>query len=323
MPRTRVFFALFDGFEPLDLTGPSSVFQAANHEAQKTLYESIPITPSGGKVRSSSGFAIDSESSTNFRFRRSDLFLIVGAERTALFAAGKKPDYLAWLQEIATKCGRIGSICSGAYLLAKTGLADGHTISSHWDACDYLNENFPKVSTNADSIYTCDEHIWTSAGVTTGIDMALAILEEDHSVLLSSSVAKRLVVFARRQGNQSQFSTFLEAQSQAASREIRNVIDWMIDNAHKDINVATLASVANMTERTLYRKFEATMGIPPAKFLERLRLDMAKGLLEDGVVTKEVADRVGFRSYSGFRVAFIRAFGLSPSAHRKLHGRTA
>ncbi|MEM9637861.1 MAG: helix-turn-helix domain-containing protein [Pseudomonadota bacterium] len=319
---TRIFFAVFDGFEPLDLTGPASVFQAASQQSGAPLYDVIPISPRGGPVHGSAGFAIESRASSSFEFCADDFLIVVGAEQPALLAAGDDPAYVHWFKRIAQSCGRIGSVCSGAYVLAGSGLADNRMISSHWDACSFLEDRFPAVTVNSDSIFTKDGHIWTSAGVTTGIDMALAIVEEDHGPMLSARVAKRLVVFARRQGNQSQFSSFLEAQSRASTREIRTAVEWMLENPAKDVSVGALAGIAGMTERTFYRKFLAAMGVSPAKYLERMRLDLAKNLLEDGVVTKEVAGRVGFRSYSGFRVAFLRAFGLSPSAHQRLHARS-
>ncbi|WP_299828241.1 GlxA family transcriptional regulator [uncultured Roseobacter sp.] len=319
---TRIFFAVFDGFEPLDLSGPACVFQAANLQAEMPLYDVIPITPRGGLVRGSAGFAIDSKPSSNFSFGQDDFLIVVGAERDPLFSTAENSTYVSWFADLGRRCGRVGSVCSGAYVLACSGLADGHTISSHWGICAFLADRFPAVRINGDSIYTKDSNLWTSAGVTTGIDMALAILEEDHGPQLSAAVAKRMVVFSRRQGNQSQFSSFLEAQSRAASREVRGAVEWMLDNPAQDVSVGMLARIVGMTERTFYRKFEAAMGISPAKYLERMRLDLAKTLLEEGVVTKEVAGRVGFRSYSGFRVAFLRTFGLSPSAHQRLHARS-
>ncbi|MEM9192366.1 MAG: helix-turn-helix domain-containing protein [Myxococcota bacterium] len=316
---TRVFFALFPDFELLDLSGPASVFSTATRLGGR--YETIPITPTGGSVPSAYGFAVESRASRTFTFRRRDLLLVVGGERRPLAAAGQ-PAYLEWLRQVAKKCGRFGSVCSGAYLLAGAGLVNGRTISTHWDACSYLHDQFPDVTVDPESIYTKDGAVWTSAGVTTGIDMALAIVEEDHGAGLSADVAKRLVVFARRQGNQRQFSSFLEAQTRAASREVQAAVDWMVSRPSEDTSVSDLAKVAGMAERTFYRSFKSAMGVSPAKFLERLRLDLAKDLLEAGVVTKEVADRVGFRSYSGFRAAFLRTFGLSPSAHQRLHART-
>jgi transcriptional regulator GlxA family with amidase domain len=316
---TRVLFALFDGFEFLDLAGPSSVFQTANYLSGEPLYKSIPISPDTNLVRCASGFTIESQCSYELQIQKTDFFIVVGAERDPLLKVADHTAYINWLTETAKQCGRIGSVCSGAYLLAKTGLADGHTISSHWGACKELDEHFPNVKVNTENIYTHDRNIWTSAGVAAGIDMALAIVEKDHGPTLSSKIAKRLVVYSRRQGTQTQFSSFLEAQTAAVSRDIQAAVEWMIKNADKDISVATLADKARMSERTFYRKFHQTMSMPPAKYLELLRLDMAKQLLESGLAPKEVAAHAGFRSYSGFRVAFIRAFGLSPSAHRRLH----
>lgn len=320
MPQTvQIIFTVFDGFELLDVTGPSTVFQVASRLAGQKLYRSVLVTSDGGSVQSASGLTLETERFENVRLEPRDFLLVPGAEREELLAAAQDRLLLDIVKQAASQCRRYGSICSGALIIAEAQLANGRTVSSHWDACRAIAERHPGLSVNPDSIYTRDGPLWTSAGATTGIDMALAIVEEDHGAALSAKVAKRLVVFARRHGNQSQFSSFLEAQTRAATHEIRAAVDWMVDHPGKDVTVAHLAGIAGMTERTFYRKFEAALGVTPAKFLERLRLDRAKDLLEEGLAPKEVSARVGFRSYSGFRASFLRAFALSPSAHRRLH----
>lgn len=318
---TRFVFVVFDGFELLDVTGPSTVFQAAARLAGKEIYRSIVVTPEGGPIRAAAGLTVETMRARDVSFGRHDFLLVAGAEREPLLAALEDGRLLDCLRAAAPKCGRYGSVCSGAMVLAEAGLVDGRTVSSHWDACGAIADRYPAVSVNPDSIYTKDGCVWTSAGAATGIDMALAVVEEDHGAALSAKVAKRIVVFARRQGNQSQFSSFLEAQTRAATREVRAAVNWMTENPASDTTVSELAGIAGMTERTFYRKFESALGVTPAKFLERLRLDRAKDLLEHGLEPKEVAARVGFRSYSGFRASFLRAFDLSPSAHRALHAR--
>lgn len=315
----QIIFPVFDGFELLDVTGPSSVFQVAGRLAGRRLYRSVLVTPDGGPVQSASGLTVETERFEDVALAKRDFLLVPGAEREELLVALQDERLLDNVKDAASRCGRYGSICSGALIIAEARLATGRTVSSHWDACRAIAERYPDLSVNPNSIYTRDGPLWTSAGATTGIDMALAIVEEDHGSALSAKVAKRLVVFARRHGNQSQFSSFLEAQTRAATHEIRAAVDLMVEHPGKDVTVAELAGIAGMTERTFYRKFEAALGVTPAKFLERLRLDRAKDLLEEGLAPKEVSAQVGFRSYSGFRASFLRTFALSPSAHQRLH----
>lgn len=319
----RIIFAVYDGFELLDVTGPSTVFEVAGRLAGRDLYQSIMVSSNGDPTKSASSLTVQTTSTRDIAPEKADFLLVPGADREDLFAAMEDPHLTDWLKHATRVCGRYGSVCSGALLLANTQIATGRTISSHWDACSTIAERYPDVSVDPDSIFTNDGPLWTSAGVTTGIDMALAVVEHDHGTALSAKVAKHLVVFARRQGNQSQFSTFLEAQTRVASHDIRPAVDWMIENPSRSVTVAELAGISGMTERTFYRRFEAAFGVSPAKFLERLRLDRAKSLLEEGLAPKEVATRVGFRSYSGFRASFLRTFDLSPAAHQHLHGQVS
>jgi transcriptional regulator GlxA family with amidase domain len=211
---------------------------------------------------------------------------------------------------------RFGSVCAGTFILAGLGLVDGKRVATHWEACGPLAELYPSVKVDRDSVYVVDGTIWTSAGVTTGIDMTLAMIGSDLDGTIASEVAKRLVVYARRPGYQSQFSPLLRAQAKADS-PFAELIAWVQANLDHPLDVPSLAARAGLSERSFYRKFLATTGETPARFIESVRLDAARMLLSKEIPLKAIATQVGLTPPVRLTEAFRRRFGVTPALLRE------
>jgi transcriptional regulator GlxA family with amidase domain len=220
-----------------------------------------------------------------------------------------------WLQWAAKRVRRVASTCTGAFVLAAWGLLDGRRATTHWQAAEAFKAAHPLVEIDINALFVVDGNIWTSAGVSTGIDMALAMIESDLGKAVALAVAQRLVLQMKRPGHQSQFSTALLAQNGPYSE----LIQWIGDNLHANLNVETLAERANQSPRTFCRRFTAEMGTAPGAFVERLRLDRARALLDKGELAKTVANKTGFSSLNHLWRAFNRVYALNPSAYRAIH----
>ena len=223
-----------------------------------------------------------------------------------------------WLCKVAPRAKRYGSVCTGAFVLAAAGLLDGKRVATHWASCDRLADGFPALNVDADSLYVVDGKVWTSAGVTTGIDMALALVEADLGAATANLIARHFVLYARRPGYQSQFSPLLQAQT-AAEAPFAALIDWMQENLDQPLDVPALAARAGLSERSFYRKFTEATGKTPAHFVEGLRLDAARTLLAQGLPLKAIAGKVGLSSPARLGQAFERRFGMAPSLFREMH----
>ncbi|MBL4785824.1 MAG: helix-turn-helix domain-containing protein [Cohaesibacteraceae bacterium] len=316
-PR-RILFLVYDGFAMLDIGGPSSVFDMANDQTGRELYEVEIISLQGGLIRSKSGIEVMSIRTDAITLTRSDTVLITGADRLAIKNAVAQTAHKPWLMKALDICERLGSICTGSFILAAFGLLDKKNAVTHWAGCEIMARYYAKIRVDPDALYVIDGSLWTSAGGTSGVDMTLAMLARDHGPALMRLVAKFLVVYAHRPGNQSQFSTALAAQSRGDG-SFADIIAGLDSRLHEDIRVADLAQDAGMSERSFYRKFTKIIGVSPAKFIETLRLEKACQLLEDGAAVKSVAGAVGFKSQSGFRNAFETRYALTPSLHRQMH----
>ncbi|MFT2092399.1 GlxA family transcriptional regulator [Paraglaciecola sp. 2405UD69-4] len=312
----RVFFILFDGFELLDLSGPSSVFNTASLLLKEPSYQIYTLSTLGGMVRSRTGIEVNSQSIDSVSINAFDTVLMVGGSGTGLDKMAKDLALKAWLATHLSQFERLGSICSGALALAAYGFLDSRTATTHWADVDKMLSDFPKVRVKPDALYCVDGKIWTSAGVTTGIDMALAMVGSDYDSKLVHEVARWLVVYAHRPGHQSQFSELLAAQS---SDSFTDIILWLESNLHKQIKVADMAKQVSMSERTFYRKFTDEVGTSPSKFLEMRRLFRAKHLLETGVAVKAVHLKVGYQSELGLTNGFKAKYGVTPAMYKKLH----
>jgi len=236
-----------------------------------------------------------------------------------LQALNLEPALRRWATRCASAATRLGAVCTGAFVLAALGLLDGKRVATHWFACARLAERYPAVIVDAESLYVVDGKTWSSAGASAGIDMALAMVSRDLGNSMASQVAKGLVVYARRPGYQSQFSTLLLAQAKADGPFLK-LTGWLQANMHRSLDAASLAQRVGLSQRTFYRRFVAETGDSPARFIEAIRLDAARTLLSQGLTLKAVAAQVGLAPTARLTRAFQRRFGISPSLFREVHG---
>jgi transcriptional regulator GlxA family with amidase domain len=318
----HIVFFIYPGFELLDMAGPASVFDGANYvlsQSGKPQFYSVDlVSTKGGPVTSSSGVAVHSLRPSELARRKIDTLLIAGAHRERLLPVLADPGLRTWLPQFLAKVPRIGSVCSGAFMLAAFGQLDGRRAATHWRACAPLAATFPAVTVDSDALYVVDGRIWTSAGVTTGIDMALAMIAHDLDSTIAGEVAKGLVLYARRPGFQSQFSPLLQAQANADNL-FADLIAWIQTHLDAVLDVPALAARAGFSERTFYRKFVAATGETPAYFVETARVEAARMLLSRGTSLKSVAVQVGLAPTARFVEAFERRFGVAPGLFRELH----
>jgi transcriptional regulator GlxA family with amidase domain len=314
MPRPhRLFILAYEGCQLLDVTGPAAVFGAANEVAGRQVYDLRIVSPDGGTVATNSGVEIQSR-----RFGgQPDTLLVAGGSR-GLPAVTARADLRRWLQRATPRARRYGSVCTGAFVLAAAGLLDGRRVATHWASCHKLAQRYPALSVDADALYVADGKVWTSAGVTTGIDMALAIVEADLGAATANLIARHFVLYVRRPGYQSQFSPLLQAQTRAEA-PFAELVEWMQSRLDGPLDVPTLARRAGLTERSFYRKFTEATGKTPAQFVERLRLEAARTLLAKDLPLKVIASRVGLGSSARLGAAFERGFGMAPSLFREMH----
>jgi transcriptional regulator GlxA family with amidase domain len=231
-----------------------------------------------------------------------------------VYAACENAALIRWIKARAAKARRVASVCSGAFLLATTGLLDGRRAVTHWGRCAEFARRFPAVHLEPDPIFIRDGDIWTSAGITAGIDLALALVETDLGQPAALAVARQLVVFLKRPGGQAQFSATLTLQQGDARFERLHA--WIADNLRRDLSVTSLADAAAMSERSFIRHYRRATGTTPARAIERLRVEAARQVLEQGLPVKRVAARCGFGSEETMRRSFLRLLGATPQAYR-------
>jgi transcriptional regulator GlxA family with amidase domain len=312
----EVWFVVYPNANLLDATGPAQVFCTASEQAARINPSDQPayrirlLSRGGGLIRTSSGIELQTEPLDLPRRHRAVTLVACGGYGSE--AAMHDPQLLTWLKAAAPMAQRVGSVCTGAFLLAAAGLLEGRRAVTHWEYCDQLATLFPNVKVEYDAIYVEDGGYWTSAGVTAGLDMAIAMLKRDRGHELAKITARRLVLYLRRAGGQSQFSAQLLAQEAEGTR-LRRLTDWI--SAHPDLphTITTLAAKAHMSSRSLYRFFEQELGKTPAQFVEQVRLDSAKRMLEqtqDGIDL--IARRAGFGTSSRMRAVFVRRLRISP-----------
>jgi transcriptional regulator GlxA family with amidase domain len=322
-PRTAVV-VVFEGFQLLDLAGPVEVLQAATLLGGAPGYRTLIATPGGGPVRSSSGVALGADmdlAAVAALPEPVDLLLVVGGLGSG--AAARDAGLLADLAEAAPRARRLGSVCTGALVLAAAGLLDGYEATTHWASCAQLADLHPAVAVQPDQIYVRDRDRWTSAGVTAGIDLALALVEDDHGAALAHQVAAWLVVFARRPGGQAQFSAQLRTQA-ASTPAIADLQRWLPDHLDDDLTVDQLAARCAMSPRTFARAFRAETGTTPAAHVEELRVEAARRLLETTDLTiAAVARAVGLKHSETLHRSFARRVGTTPDRYRQHFARRA
>ncbi|MCM2579886.1 GlxA family transcriptional regulator [Streptomyces meridianus] len=308
-----VLLVLFHGVQSLDVTGPLEVFSGASRLlGDRAAYCVRTATLDGGPVRSSSGLLLTPDSSLP-RSPRPDTLLVPGGAGTR----HPDPRLIDWLRRTAPRAPRVVSVCTGAFLLAEAGLLDGRRATTHWAMCDTLSRRFPAVEVDPEPIYVRDGNVATSAGVTAGMDLALALVEDDHGRQPALTVARHLVLFLRRPGNQSQFSAQLAAQT-ARSRPLRDVQQWITENPGTDLSVEALAARAALSPRHFARAFRAEVGVPPGRYVDRVRLESARRLLEDTADSIERTARAcGYGTPEAMRRAFVRTLGVAPAEYRR------
>jgi transcriptional regulator GlxA family with amidase domain len=315
-PR-RVELLAFPDVQLLDVTGPFQVFASANalmaETGQPPPYALTVVSAFAGPIVSSGGLALLSEPLPPV-----DLVLdtLIVAGGSGVYVAYRDGSLVDWVKHRADACRRVASVCSGAFLLAATGLLDGRRATTHWSRCASLAAEFPAVRVEQDPIYVNDGAIWTSAGVTAGIDMALALVEADLGRTIATTVARHLVVFAKRPGGQSQFSAELALAGSDARFD--GLHDWMKRNLRGDLAVPALAEQAGMSERSFLRHYRQVTGTTPARAVERVRVEAARQTLGGtDLPLKRVARDCGFGSEESMRRSFLRILAVPPQAYRQ------
>jgi len=315
-----VLIVLFDGVQSLDVTGPLEVFAGANRwqsgrdpdSPDGPAYRIRTASLGGRPVRTSSGLRLAPDQDLADEAGL-DMLLVPGGEGTRR----ADPDLVGWLRAHGPRAGRLVSVCTGAFLLAEASLLDRRRVTTHWAYCATLAARFPEITVDPDPIFVTDGNVTTSAGVTAGIDLALALVEDDLGRDAALDIARHLVVFLRRPANQAQFSTQLAVQ--LADREpLREVQRWIADHPAADLSVETLASRASLSPHQFARAFAAEAGMPPGRYVDRVRLETARRRMEDtadGV--EETARLCGYGTPEAMRRAFIRALGISPAEYRR------
>jgi transcriptional regulator GlxA family with amidase domain len=315
MPVRTVAIAIFPGVQALDVAGPVDVFAEANgFIAGGDRYETLLVAADTVPLRASNGMQMIADRGFGDAAEPFSMVLVAGGP--GLPTAAPDPLLCGWLAAAASRAGLHGSICTGAFAFGHAGLLDGHRVTTHWQNAPRLAELFPKAQVELDRIYLRDGALVTSAGVTAGIDLALALVAEHHGAQVSLAVAKRLVVVAQRQGGQSQFSPFLTAPADPDS-PIAKVQAHVMQHIGATFTVEALAQVAGMSGRNLARLFVQETGVTPHEFVERARVDAARNLLEGSDrALKAVAYDCGFGSPDRMRIVFAKRLGVTPAQYR-------
>ena len=305
-------FLVFPDFNILDLSGPLAAFDVPRRELDPSPYKLAAYSEEGGAVVSSCGVSVNTEPLGR---KRMDTFMVVGG--TGAIAASRCPRMIAMVRATARRSRRVASVCSGAFLLAEAGLLDGCRVTTHWEYANVLQKTYPKVQMELDQIYVRDGHIWTSGGVTAGIDLSLALIEEDCGIEAAQRTAKVLVVYHRRVGGQSQFSALLEMEPD--SDRLRRALQFAREHLHEPLPVERLASAVHIGTRQFSRLFLRETGETPAKAVERLRTEVAHTQVTGTTAPIEtIARKVGFESAERMRRAFVRLYGQPPQAVRRI-----
>lgn len=306
----RIAFFVSPGFWLLDLAGPMGAFEAASAVAEQPLYELAITSAEGGAVTSSAGVSLPTMAHGSFY---ADTVVFVGGQIEPMIA----PEVVNAAKAHAAHASRVASVCTGAFLLAETGLLDGRRATTHWKKALQFQQRYPSVRTEVDAIFVSDGPIWSSAGVTAGIDLALALIEADQGPEIARLVSQSLVVYHRRSGGQSQFSEM--SQMEPASDRIRRALTFAREHLNQPLPIERLAEAANLSVRQFGRAFRQETGETPAKAVERLRVEAARSRLRDGAEPVErIAAAVGFHDPERMRRAFVKIHGMSPQAMRRV-----
>jgi transcriptional regulator GlxA family with amidase domain len=310
---------VYPGFKALEAIGPMKVFDYANtHLKQRALpggYDVCIASSAMGPVPSDTLMSLQATKAIS-RLALPDIAVIAGAHRIeeALESAS---EIVEWVEAVACKIGRLAALCTGCFFLAEGGALNGKRATTHWSAVERLRQRYPAVLVDADAIFIQEGNIWTSAGVTAGIDLALAIVEEDFGRDIALEVARDLVVYLKRPGGQSQFSVHLSSQmtSHPTIRELQN---WIMAHLDEDLSIPQLAARAAMSNRNFTRVFHRETSVSPADFIEIARFEVARRLLEDNkAALKQIAAKTGFGTEERLRRVFQKKLGITPRAYRE------
>ncbi|MFJ4776990.1 GlxA family transcriptional regulator [Streptomyces sp. NPDC088762] len=319
MSLRNVLVVLYDGVQSLDVTGPVEVFAGAARFPGREGYGIRTVSLGGAPVRTNSGLTLMPDGELESARPGAGTTLLVPGGR---YSADFEPRLVEWLRAHGGGAERLVSVCTGGLLLAAAGLLDGRRATTHWNACDRMARDYPAVQVEPDPIYVRDGPVSTSAGVTAGIDLALALVEEDHGRDVALTIARHLVVFLRRPGNQAQFSAQLEAQT-ARREPLRDVQQWITEHPDGDLSVEALAARARLSPRHFARAFRSETGVTPGRYVERVRVEHARRLLEDtGAGIAQISRACGYGTPEALRRAFVKTLGQPPAEYRRRFGAT-
>jgi transcriptional regulator GlxA family with amidase domain len=318
-PR-RVAFVTYDGVSLLDLAGPLEAFRVAAVFGRPrdipAAYECVVVSMKGGRVKTADGVELGTKSVRSLAQSPIDTLVVPGAFEVDDVTRDRA--LIEWVRKQAGGCKRVCSVCVGGFLLGAAGLLDGRRAATHWLHAPLLAARHPKVRVEADAIFVRDGSIWTSAGVTTGIDLALALIEQDLGREVAMNVARMLVVYLKRSGGQSQYSSLLAAQAESDSEMFSALEQWISENLKADLHVEALAERVHMSPRNFARVYADKRGRTPAKAVEAIRVDAARRRLEEsGDRIESIAEECGFSNEEQMRRAFMRNVSIPPREYRR------
>jgi transcriptional regulator GlxA family with amidase domain len=319
IPR-KVVIAAYEGANLMDISGPLQAFSDARFADGRPAYQVTLASEAGGPVITDTGVKLETVRLERTVHRSIDTLLVAGSDLSSPSVA--TVSLQAKLAKYLDRPRRLGSICTGAFVLAELGVLDRREATTHWAFCSRLEREFPTIHVKPDALFVTSGHIWTSAGVCAGIDMALAMIEDDLDHLAALNVARGMVLFLKRPGGQSQFSVELRGQMRDARGRFADLHDWIRTHLDADLSVPALAEVAKMSPRNFARVYFRETGESPARAVEKLRTEVARRLLESAHdPIQVVARRAGFGDDERMRRAFVRTYGVSPLDYRSRFGR--
>lgn len=327
MNKINIAFLVFPDITLLDLTGPYEVFTQAieclSSQGKKfdSTYELHTISAKRNKqVRTSSGLTVKCDDDISTYNYEIDTLFIPGVPNSKQVKYQLDKKVLEWIKTQSVKVRRICSVCTGTFFLAESGILNGKKATTHWELCDKLSKDYPQILVENDPIFIKDENIYTSAGISAGMDLALGLVEEDFGRSVALDVAKQMVLYLKRPGTQSQYSAVLTHQN-VDHRPIQEIENWIIEHLNEELTVERLAEQASMSPRNFARVFLREAGITPAKYIDKLRVETAcRYLVETQLSLKEITDKCGLGTSDNMRRVFIKYLQITPSDYRKNFG---
>ena len=319
-PERRIAVAVYPGVSLLDLGGPLEAFRVASEFAgtrsRRLNYKCSVVSSRGGQVPTADGVPLITESIRSLDRIEIDTLIVPGA--FLVEDVTRDVELIKWVAKRAPKCRRVCSVCVGSFMLAAAGLLNGRRAATHWMHTQLLARQYPDVKVEPDAIFVRDGRVWSSAGVTTGIDLALALIEEDSGRETAIAVARVLVVYLKRAGGQSQYSALLAAQAESESNNFAELERWIAENLRADLSIESLADRAHMSPRNFARMYAKKRGRTPAKAVDAIRIDAARRRLEETDARIEtIADECGYSGEEQMRSAFVRVLRIPPREYRK------